>query len=489
MRWDKGGPARRQSTAGDDTPQVQQETTPSIKQIRQEVMRTIAAVLQAHKEWHAHQTRVHEAASAVQKHTTALQRFSVDLGANLAALESQLKRQGELQLLAADAELQLFAEEAAWDATGEVMREAHYELSAAVTAARRRKDDSLTPVITAADYVSQQTDAARNYAFGRQSNAHHREGPATHATPDAVTAFDSLHRTLSAALRTSDSCRKFATELAEAEAAVRAHVTPNIKEPMRDSEEEIQRYLRQLEDFMTQRQRAHLLFSRLMKDKKAQDRSLQSAAQRVEDLVSPKYTTGTIEWQIFHKRKANVKQHLDNTQSALNAAGVSVDGWPLDDQVQPEATEEDEKKIRRANVLLHDMARALARYNEAQAGLQRVSADKGRSVSFDGISKNGSWEECREWWRQKEAEVAAVAGHNHIRDTRVKLATEALEHFQSLKKKINTYIKRYLLSTTAEKPRCDVLRALINAVAWTQAAGTPIAPTKQPGLIGQYPQY
>jgi hypothetical protein len=282
---------------------------------------------------------------------------------------------------------------------------------------------------------------------------------------------------------------------------------PSVKEPARPSEEEVQRYLRQLEDAMHKRLRAQLWNGRTAQ-------ACRSLIEKIDGVRVALKECGETLPATYQRRlaragaravitnldsaRANLSQFLSDTDEPERRGYIDV----------TEATAEDAEHISALNALLNELALAMGRCNEALSIHNRAVNQPEQTVSYASIADNKNWKECLCWWQRKAAEAKAVAAQNLRTNTHIELSTEAAELCEKHEAAARLKIRRFLLSvprhrleldhvtteprlwrnkvkrSTRSVPWCNQVRVLMNAAAW--ALNGAIA-AEEPRKPYQYP--
>lgn len=471
-----------------ETPAVEPEPTPqipSVKQLRHQLLKAIGAVLQCTATLRAASAEQQQAGDRLKIEEQRSRQYEAcfPMHEDASHLERLFERCGAQKIAEVRARLESQRFNFEWYTKAQAKLAAIEQLSIAIEQAlSHRPEMADDDVMLAAKHLKRR-------AYRPKTDGDFAAPPEVALSNETRAQHAQLTVNLRETLKVLAAGVRLARSIEECETQVRDLHQPNIKEPVNLSVEEIQRFLRQLEDFMSRRQKAHRRLHDLLQRK-------DELLAQVNDHWSKRYAdqsgsfgpAGAPEVLAFKQQYKHLVDLLSQTSSSLQHAGRQASHIKLDTRQVAERTAADMSKIKLANKLLHDYAVAAARANQAESGCKRVSEVEERDVVVFGVQLCRNWDECKVWWSKKNQERAAVAAHNLVRSTRIKLAEQTRDHFKKAVKRAATLIHRFLVSTGSYKLWCDDLRALLNAAAWAIKPRDQ-APQDKPGKSGQYPVY
>lgn len=245
--------------------------------------------------------------------------------------------------------------------------------------------------------------------------------------------------------------------------------------PVRPIEEEIQRYLSQLENICRNRQELRLDIHPLLKERlkllsegySAARSAVDAVIAEVEALNRPSLTPYI--WA--HKQ---VTQEIDK-QSAQGGFGGrpfrdsrlsgNPDSLDVYDRATPGGAEADQIDYLRKQTRV--VAFAIAHQEEAQGTLRAFNAAS-VSVATHGADKSIDWASLLAWYEDVQSRRSAAELENLTRTTKVDLLNRNIEHYKEEVRREMTALYKALCSMiprNGPKP-CNELRTLMNQAAW-----------------------
>lgn len=248
-----------------------------------------------------------------------------------------------------------------------------------------------------------------------------------------------------------------------------------VESPVRPIEEEVQRYLSQLEQKIHNQRLVKVKAEPLLKqrlkliaeEKDANAASLKESADAIDAISRPAM------WPYIWALKRIVTvidglpclTQLRDDYVYSSRAAEYPERLDAHDRVTPDAVEKDQiaylRKQHRA------VAFAMAHLNETNSA---IHAHNGRKVEVPsgGVSQNQSWQECLDWHQQLHARRAEADLETLRRATKAELLAKAKEHYEDLVKTEMTSLYKTLCAMIPQggpKP-CNELRELINVAAY-----------------------
>jgi len=247
----------------------------------------------------------------------------------------------------------------------------------------------------------------------------------------------------------------------------------SVVEPVRPNEEEVQRYLLQLEARMNERQQSQRQGDLLFKEQKALIAEFSEAYRAVALLLESfdaQAANAPYKLRAAAVLASTVRSNYDNTSRELQNASRDVDRLKLSldtfERVTPSAKEAEQIEVLRK--AMHDLAQSFGRLNEAKSAERLTKNIDEVSVPRTGVGASSDLQEALAWLTRNDLEQEAARKQNLSRETKLELLQESVRAYGKETKSIKTALHRHTVSVLPkrnEKP-CDMLRALINACAW-----------------------
>jgi|GEM_PF-4115952 len=270
-----------------------------------------------------------------------------------------------------------------------------------------------------------------------------------------------------------DEARKLIAPVAAAKAEIElCRDCKDIPEPTRPTEEEVQRYLSQVETRTKLRQKAHrqgkVLFqqqqnflTQLLKGSEG----LQEILKRMEAVEHPApqleglaaISDVVLELsKLVHNQLANACDYQDNFKSKLDVTEM------------PSPSASETKQIATMRLGLREVGYSLGRLNEALAAEKATLKSTVAKVERRGVGAATSYEETQTWLAEIKAQTARAEKNEISRATKIELLAESVKAYKEETQNNKVALHRLVITTTPRrggKP-CDELRALLNAAAW-----------------------
>lgn len=241
-----------------------------------------------------------------------------------------------------------------------------------------------------------------------------------------------------------------------------------IEEPVRPIDEEVQRYLGDMERFMSNRRvtglKLHEQTMRMMSLEKELITALAAfnASMLEVDLATAPFLTQAIagtakSLQLIASNK------LFTMSDAKKLFGVDMDQ-------KPKPTRAESAELVEVRKLMRDIGFAMGRLNEATRAHRATEATPPASVSLRGAGSFATWEECLAW-RAKKAEEEEVAKQaNLTRATKLELLKDSIQAAKTELATGRSALRRHVMSRLKRLSRveapCDELRDLYKASDW-----------------------
>ena len=309
---------------------------------------------------------------------------------------------------------------------------------------------------------------------------------------------------------------KLAPRLENAKKALANFQKPDIKFPVRPTEEEVQRFLQQTEQFMVSRLEAHRHLIALLAKRaellklleEQQEKTLADSflafkkqldmeigesvdANSVRKLIfiddvpvpsgddandanddsddSDEEESGTVLDVNTKALLAYFKLVYERfSESAKAALGDEYDTSNLDSYNVPKAGLSDRGKIDEIRKLMHTYAVACGHLNESKQALEDAQNIPEKKVEVKGVGHVKTWQECMDWREDIQRQQDEAERHNETRSERIDLLTEAFEEYNNQKVRAKRVLHRFVITVIppADQPAADELRILTNAAAW-----------------------
>jgi hypothetical protein len=334
------------------------------------------------------------------------------------------------------------------------------------------------PVFLAASHLAGKAKAVKQSTTATASGATATGGEIAQrraADQEQITAINAARMRL--ALAATKATALAITVKATQEAITARSTADDITRPVRPTEEEVQRYLRELEMHMTARQKTHRIGFPLFVEQADLLLELNSAAAALNTLLEA-YALRSADLTIAvpHQLSAaavvagTVREAYDVAHSKLYWASRADDNYmaALDtfERATPSPKEVEQIEILRKG--MRELAYSFARLNEANAAQKATDRIDEVSVERTGIGASTTLDGAIDWLSQNDLLQEEARKQNLSRSTKLELLRESISAFTAEVKSIKTSLHRTsvsLLPRRNEKP-CDQLRALFNAAAW-----------------------
>lgn len=245
--------------------------------------------------------------------------------------------------------------------------------------------------------------------------------------------------------------------------------------PVRPIEEEVQRYLSQLEEKIHNQRLIKVKAQPLLQERlklisiaqAANDKNLQEVTAAIKGLNRP--ALWPYIWahaQIVRAmNEAAGRPWLCDDYHYTSSGAVKPECLDAYDRPAPVAVEKDQIAYLRKQT--RAVAFAMAHLNETNSAI-RAHNDGKVEVAARGVSQNQSWQQCLDWHQQLQARRAQADQETLRRTTKAELLAKAKEHYEDLVKTEMTSLYKSLcamIPRDGPKP-CNELRELIDVAAY-----------------------
>lgn len=247
-----------------------------------------------------------------------------------------------------------------------------------------------------------------------------------------------------------------------------------VEQPVRPIEEEIHRFLSQLEAAASARQKAHQqvhqlgpLSEPIAADATGAFAAMMQARTNVADLARNMSAAAAL-CIIVDKLDAARQVVVEKLKSDAERLRHYVS--KLDSEVKPAATGWEKQRIDFLRQQMKSFAVALAKRNESREAFKQADRSPTSHVTRRGLVINAKiWPDCLAWHAARDSEHIAARNANKSREVKIQLLHEAfLQHRQEVSdQRLALYGFLVSIIPAPEIPQpCDELRMLINAAAW-----------------------
>lgn len=245
--------------------------------------------------------------------------------------------------------------------------------------------------------------------------------------------------------------------------------------PVRPIEEEIQRYLSQLENICRSRQQLRrdihpLLKARLTIVSKGYEEA-RSAFEAVISEVDALGHPSLVPYIWAHKQivteveKQSAQAEFGHSPFRESRLPGNPDSLDIYDRATPGGAESDQIEYLRKQTRV--VAFAIAHQEEAQGTLKAFNA-AAVTVATTGADKSTDWASLLAWYDDVQTRRSAAELENLTRTTKVDLLNRNIEHYKEEVRREMTALYKALcamIPRNGPKP-CNELRALMNQAAW-----------------------
>jgi len=334
-----------------------------------------------------------------------------------------------------------------------------------------RQDLAASPVLSAASlFASQATTASKKRFAGKDE----KDMTAAELTAEDQALIASLARAkMRVALAVGKSKPLVASLKALAEPMKAAADCDDVTEPVRPTEEEVQRYLTTLEVTMRERQKTHRRAKELFSEQNstlhelneanaALTRELEALGQR----VAPKphqLSSAVVTAEVVQAAYTDVYSKLYWADRTSDEAKAGHDTF---ERTAPTAKETKQIEVLRKG--MRDLGYSLGRRNEAVAARRSTQRITEVEASRRGIGASNDLKQSLDWLSKNDLLQEDARQQNLSRSTKLELLEESVEAFKKEIKSVSQTLHQVVVSLLPKQsePPCDELRALLNAAAW-----------------------
>lgn len=341
------------------------------------------------------------------------------------------------------------------------------------------------PQLESSDLLLAAVDLSERISCGEDVAEPAKQTPLDELTVEQLTALNSMRKAAREAAFPMARALKLTDMVTKAVAALRKVNDIEIVPPVRPTEEEIQRYLRQLEQTKSERLVAHqtLLPMLTARDHLLEELTSSEIALATErQVIAALLEDGKIGIEVqSHKDMADkIASHYDFIRDQLTRSGLKPDS--LDGLRKVAQSKTEVRRIAEVRKHLRNLAIALAHFNEANASREVVnnSPEAGTVNLRDVASTCRSWQETVDW-RSRKAEQQAVNDRlDRSRRARLDLLQKSAAKYLRDVGDAEDTLSRYLnlIVPPAERPDCDELRMLRRAALHAVSDAVAIKPQK-----------
>ncbi|MBS1996921.1 MAG: hypothetical protein JSS86_11445 [Cyanobacteria bacterium SZAS LIN-2] len=246
----------------------------------------------------------------------------------------------------------------------------------------------------------------------------------------------------------------------------------DIVEPTRPTEEEVQRYLAQLESRTKARQKAHRVGHKAFA---AQTAMLNALTQSQESLAAlytqysqiaypaPQSAAVAATTLVVLEAFKGAHYHLSRACDYDHSFKAR-----LDTSENPHPSKAELKQIETLRIGLREVGYSLGRLNEALASQRATKSKKAVTVERTGVGGTASLAGAQAWLEEVKARTKEAGKQNHSREVKLELLEESVKAFKEEVLNNKTALHRLVITTVPKRNQkpCDELRALLNAAAW-----------------------
>jgi hypothetical protein len=241
----------------------------------------------------------------------------------------------------------------------------------------------------------------------------------------------------------------------------------SIGRPVRPTEEEVQRYLTQMETFMRRRQTARQELTRILTARQQLKQAIEQAQENLRQAMARVTGTVAIELAVVQECAAAVLGKADIAGNGMSDYFVKPKG--IDDVSYPNPSRRDARGIKTMRKLTREVAVCFGKLNEAQTSLSAAKRTSVTSARTSGIATCQNFQECAGWTEETRLAHAKAERERLALQTKIELLNGEVEaHTTEVAESVRDLYRLVVCtkpSQSAAMP-CDELRALLNAAAW-----------------------
>jgi hypothetical protein len=250
---------------------------------------------------------------------------------------------------------------------------------------------------------------------------------------------------------------------------------PSVVQPTRPSEEEVQRYLSELEQFMLKRQLSDRRLLSLYDEReqtvvklRSHEAELINIRDGVASLASTTEAAAPAVFAAVRMCATLILEKIAYVDALMpsDRAGMNV----YDKTDEPTVSNSERKDIDRTRNHMRALGFAMGRLNEATVTFKAAERKRIRSVTFDGIveADTKSWSDCTNWLAGKRKEQFAVGREMLSKSTKLELLQESVDAGKEEVSEKMVNLRRHVRACLAVgyNSPCNELRAIFNTSAW-----------------------
>lgn len=246
------------------------------------------------------------------------------------------------------------------------------------------------------------------------------------------------------------------------------HLVP----PARESSEEIQRYVRQIEDWMTKRQRASRQVANLCEEYDAWSKRLSQQSKLLGQVDDVEGETSCVHKYALAECARAIRGRFTDARSHMRDAAQVSD--KIREQLEPResitvTSDREQQQIVKLREQMSALATMLARVNEASGALRlEQNVELPPIPSMKGFIDCRSFAECRKLLAEKRAEQKRYRLVLNRRTLKSTLINEGSMAYRDAALAAAKELRRLTVMSLPLRDRlpCDKLRVVINAAAW-----------------------
>ncbi len=287
-------------------------------------------------------------------------------------------------------------------------------------------------------------------------------------TAEQLALLDKLALAAYSAAKVSALAFKTGPLIEAAFQGVRVTRDPDTKEPVRPTEEEIQRYLRELELAVESRQNAHWELERLLAVRQTLIDEVTAGTRVLTDEIGKVNAIPNGDTSVKVKTAlATAKQVSKMLTRALSvvSANQPEHAGELCLLRKPVASRRETRQVDELRKMIRQLAIIMAHLNESVTAIKAARSVGAVEVTLTGVAAAcTTWLECLAWRVRKDEEQQVADRKNESRNSKIELLTEAVDRYERDRKDAAKELRRYIVSLMPpeDRPPCDELRKVLN---------------------------
>jgi hypothetical protein len=261
----------------------------------------------------------------------------------------------------------------------------------------------------------------------------------------------------------------------------------SFKRPVRPTEEEVQRYLTQMETFMRRRQTARQELTRHLTARDAAKKAIEQGSENLRQAMAQVQGTTCLELAVVQECASAVLGKAEIASQGMCDWFERPKG--IDDVSYPDASRRDTRGIKAMNKQMREVAVCFGKLNEAETSLAFANKTTVTSARNSGIAACHTFDECAQWSAETRQAQAKAERDRVALQTKIELLHAEVEaHTTEVAESVRDLYRLVVCTKPSESAAlpCDELRALLNAAAWmVRKEGRDEAHDRE----GDYPLY